>query len=63
VPVMRKLWDEREVKSRKVVETAGSQVITIANKQEFIDAMTPVYAKFANTPKLKDLVKRIQETK
>jgi tripartite ATP-independent transporter DctP family solute receptor len=63
VPHMRKLWDEREVKSRKMVETAGSQIVPLANKQEFIDAMKPVYAKFASTPKLKDLVRRIQETK
>jgi tripartite ATP-independent transporter DctP family solute receptor len=63
VPYMRKLWDEREVKSRKVVEAAGTQVITIANKQEFIDAMKPVYAKFANTPALQSLLKRIQDTK
>jgi tripartite ATP-independent transporter DctP family solute receptor len=63
VPYMRKLWDEREVRSRKMVEAAGSQVITLTNRQEFIDAMKPVYAKFADTPKLKDLVKRIQDTK
>jgi len=63
VPYMRKLWDEREVKSRKTVEAAGTQVITIANKQEVIDAMKPVYAKFANTPRLANLVKRIQDTK
>jgi tripartite ATP-independent transporter DctP family solute receptor len=63
VPHMRKLWDEREVKSRRIVEAAGSQVITIANKQEFIDAMKPVYAKFANTPALQSLLKRIQDTK
>ncbi len=63
VPYMRKLWDEREVKARKAVEGAGSQTITIANKQEFIDAMKPVYAKFAATPRLADLVKRIQDTK
>ncbi|QJR14623.1 TRAP transporter substrate-binding protein [Usitatibacter palustris] len=63
VPYMRKLWDEREVKSRAIVEKAGIQVVPIANKQEFIDAMKPVYEKFASTPKLKDLVKRIQETK
>jgi TRAP-type C4-dicarboxylate transport system substrate-binding protein len=63
VPYMRKLWDEREVKSRKIVEAAGTQVVPIANKQEFIDAMKPVYAKFANTPRLQELVKRIQETK
>ncbi len=62
VPVMRKLWDERELKSRKVVEAAGAQAVTIANRQEFVDAMKPVYTKFVNTPKLKDLVKRIQET-
>ncbi|MEP7155750.1 MAG: TRAP transporter substrate-binding protein [Betaproteobacteria bacterium] len=63
VPYMRKLWDEREVQSRKVVEAAGTQTIIIPNRQEFIDAMKPVYDKFASTPKLKDLVKRIQETK
>ncbi len=63
VPFMRKLWDEREVKSRKMVESTGTQVVTIANRQELIDAMKPVYARFANTPKLKDLVQRIQDTK
>lgn len=63
VPYMRKLWDEREIKSRKVVEAAGIQTITIANRQEFIDAMKPVYAKFASTPRLQELVKRIQDTK
>lgn len=63
VPYMRNLWDEREIRSRKFVAAAGTQVITLANKKEFIDAMAPVYAKFANTPKLKDLVKRIQDTK
>jgi tripartite ATP-independent transporter DctP family solute receptor len=62
VPYMRKLWDEREVKSRKAVEAAGTQVVTLANKKEFIDAMGPVYARFANTPKLQGLVKRIQDT-
>jgi tripartite ATP-independent transporter DctP family solute receptor len=63
VPYMRKLWDEREVKSRKIVEAGGAQVLPIANKQEFQDAMKPVYAKFANTPKLQELVKKIQDTK
>lgn len=63
VPHMRKLWDEREVKSRQVVEKAGIQVVTLANKKEFVDAMAPVYAKFAADPKLAALVKRIQETK
>jgi TRAP-type C4-dicarboxylate transport system substrate-binding protein len=63
VPYMRRLWDEREVKSRKAVEGAGSQVVAIPNRQEFIDAMKPVYARFASQPRLADLVKRIQETR
>jgi tripartite ATP-independent transporter DctP family solute receptor len=63
VPFMRKLWDEREAKSRKTAEAGGAQVVPVGDKKPFVDAMAPVYAKFANTPKLKDLVKRIQDTK
>lgn len=63
VPFMRKLWDEREAKARKTVEAAGSQIVTIGNRQEFVDAMKPVYAKFADNPKLAGMVKRIQDTK
>ena len=62
VATMRTLWDEREAKSRKVAEAGGAQVLPIADKKPFIDAMAPVYAKFANTPKLRDLVKRIQDS-
>jgi tripartite ATP-independent transporter DctP family solute receptor len=62
VPVMRKLWDEREAKSRKTAEAGGAQIVAIADKKPFSDAMAPVYAKFANTPKLQELVKRIRET-
>ena len=62
VPYMRKLWDEREAKSRKVAEAGGAQLVTIADKKPFVDAMSQVYAKFADTPKLQDLVKRIRET-
>jgi tripartite ATP-independent transporter DctP family solute receptor len=63
VPFMRKLWDEREAKAQKTAEAGGAQVVTIADKKPFMDAMAPVYTKFANTPKLKELVKRIQDTK
>ncbi|HYG91107.1 MAG TPA: TRAP transporter substrate-binding protein [Azospirillum sp.] len=63
VPYMRKLWDERETKSRAVVEKGGAQIVDVASKQEFIDAMKPVYVKFADAPKLKSLVQRIQDTK
>jgi len=62
VPVMRRLWDEREAKSQAIAEKAGSQIVQLENKKEFIDAMAPVYAKFADTPKLKDLVQKIQAT-
>ncbi|RCS22232.1 TRAP transporter substrate-binding protein [Phyllobacterium salinisoli] len=61
VAKMRELWDAKEIESRKVVEAAGVQ-ITQPDKQPFIDAMAPVYEKFANTDVLKDLVKRIRET-
>lgn len=62
VPHMRKLWDEREARARKTVEAAGSQVVKIENRQAFVDAMKPVYTKFASTPKLAGMVKRIQDT-
>jgi tripartite ATP-independent transporter DctP family solute receptor len=62
VPVMRKLWDEREAKSQAIAEKAGSQIVQLESKKEFIDAMAPVYAKFADTPKLKELVQKIQAT-
>ena len=44
---MRKLWDEREAASRKTVEAAGAQVDHDVDKQAFVDAMKPVYDKFA----------------
>ena len=62
VPTMRKLWDERELKSRKAAEAGGTQVVEIGDKKAFVDAMAPVYAKYANTPKLQDLVRRIRES-
>jgi tripartite ATP-independent transporter DctP family solute receptor len=63
VPVMTKLWDERVEKAKKIVEANGNDIIADVDKQPFIDAMGPVYEKFANTPELKDLVKRIQAVK
>ena len=60
VAQMRKLWDEREAKARATAEAGGAQVITLANKAEFVDAMKPVYERFANNPKLQGLVQRIQ---
>jgi tripartite ATP-independent transporter DctP family solute receptor len=62
VPEMRKLWREREAKSRGVVEAAGTQVVKIENRQEFVDAVKPVYEKFAGTPALKSMIERIEAT-
>ncbi len=62
VPFMRTLWDAREIASRKLVEDGGTQITRIADKQELIEAMKPVYTKFADTPTLQKLVQRIQDT-
>lgn len=62
VPYMRKLWDEKETKSRAVVEKGGAQVVEV-DKKSFQDAMKPVYDKFIVDPKMKDMVKRVLDTK
>ena len=62
VPYMRKLWDEREAKSLAAVKAAGS-IVTEVDKAPFQAAMKPVYDKFITDPKLKAMVKQIQDTK
>jgi tripartite ATP-independent transporter DctP family solute receptor len=62
VPFMRKLWDEREAKARQTVEAGGAQISPVENKQAFVDAVQPVYAKFADTPELQSLIQKIQAT-
>ena len=62
VVFMRKLWDEREIASQKVV-VAGGAIITQVDKAPFQAAMKPVYDKFIKDDKLKSLVKRVQDTK
>ena len=62
VPHMRKLWDEREGKSRATVEAAGAEIIPLEDRQAWVDAMQPVYAKFAGTPELQALVQKVQAT-
>ncbi|MES2190863.1 MAG: TRAP transporter substrate-binding protein [Pseudomonadota bacterium] len=62
VPYMRKLWDEREAKSRAIALAGGAQFIEV-DKASFQNAMKPVYDKFIVDAKLKSLVKRIQDTK
>jgi len=62
VPYMRKQWEEREAKSLAAVKAGGAEIIDI-DKKPFEAAMKPVYDKFISDPKLKDLVKRVQDTK
>jgi tripartite ATP-independent transporter DctP family solute receptor len=59
VAKMRELWTAREKKSEETVRAAGVTVAEI-DKQPFIDAMAPVYERFAGTPELKSLVEKIQ---
>jgi tripartite ATP-independent transporter DctP family solute receptor len=61
VPYMRKLWDEKELASRKKVEEGGAQVVEV-DKKSFSDAMKPVYDKFITDPKLKEMVVKVQAT-
>ncbi len=62
VPYMRKQWAEREVKSLAVVKAGGAEIIEV-DKAPFQAAMKPVYDKFITDARLKDLVKRVQDTK
>ena len=61
VPYMRKLWDEKELESRKKVEAGGAQIVEV-DKKSFQDAMKPVYDKFITDAKLKDMVVKVQAT-
>ncbi|MDQ7972443.1 MAG: TRAP transporter substrate-binding protein [Rhodocyclaceae bacterium] len=62
VPYMRKQWAEREVKSLATVKAGGAEIIEI-DKKPFEAAMKPVYDKFITDARLKDLVKKVQDTR
>ena len=61
VPVMRELWNARVISSKEKVIANGNMVIDSVDKQPFIDAMKPVYERFAGTDALQALVTRIQD--
>ncbi len=63
VPKMRELWENKVAISKKKILAAGNKVITDIDKQPFIDAMDPVYKRFAPTAELKQLIKDIQAVK
>jgi tripartite ATP-independent transporter DctP family solute receptor len=57
----RKLWDARVVVAMDKIKAAGVNVITIADKKPFQDAVKPVWDKYG--AKYEALVKRIQDVK
>ncbi|WGF88027.1 TRAP transporter substrate-binding protein [Marinivivus vitaminiproducens] len=59
VTKMRELWQAREKAAEEKVRAAGVEVIEV-DKQPFVDAMEPVYERFASDPTLNDLVERIR---
>ncbi len=54
------LWDAKVAESRKIVEGSGSTIVEVADKQAFVDAVKPVYDKYAADPDLKALIEKIQ---
>ena len=61
--LQRRLWAEQEKASEEKVVAAGAEVVKDVDKTAFIEAMAPVYEKYADTPEEQDLIKRIRETK
>lgn len=61
IAVNRKAWAAYEKKEYDMVKAAGTEFVEV-DKKSFQDAMTPVYAKFANTPDLKRLVQAVKDT-
>lgn len=60
IPFNREAWAAREKESEEKVRAAGVEIITDIDKEPFVAAMGPVYAKYAATPELEKLVKDIQ---
>jgi tripartite ATP-independent transporter DctP family solute receptor len=63
VAMNRKWWAERQDMAKAKVLAAGVTIVSDVDKPAFRALMQPVYDKFLTTPKLKDLAKRISETK
>ena len=59
VAKQRELWSAKVDESRKIVEDAGAQINEV-EKQGFIDAMAPVYAKHVTDPVLQKMVEDVK---
>lgn len=60
---MRKLAQEKQDKAKEAVLAKGVQLVSIENRTDFVKAMAPVYDKYAPTPELKSLIKRVSDSK
>jgi tripartite ATP-independent transporter DctP family solute receptor len=60
VPLMRRLWKEREDTARRKVQGAGCTIVTDVNKASFESAMKSVYAQFVKTDQQRKLLAAIQ---
>ena len=57
----RKLWQAYEKQAIEKAKAAGIQIIEVANKKPFQDAVKPVWDKYG--PRFADMIKRIQDAK
>ena len=54
----RVLWTQYEQKAMEKARAAGCQIVELADKKPFQDAVKPVWDKYG--PKYQDMIKRIQ---
>lgn len=62
---VRQLAAARQAQARDAVVAKGVTLVPVSakDKGDFVKAMAPVYDRFAPTPELKSLIKRIQDTR
>src|SRR5579862_2526135 len=54
----RKLWNEYEMAALEKAKSAGNEIIDVADKKPFQDAVKPVWDKYG--PRFADMIKRVQ---
>lgn len=63
VNVYVKLWADKEKAAKASLQAAGVQFVNDVDRKQFVEAEKAVWDKYATTPELKELVKRIVDTK
>ena len=62
-PYYVELWTQKEKASKDATLKAGATYVTDVKKEEFVNAVKPVWDKFSPTPEIKKLVQDIVNTK